>query len=59
MKYEQGYKEFRKRIKKKLSDPELLLDSKQGKLIVKLYKYNLFPYKLVHKILVLRNKQRE
>ena len=59
LKYEQSYKEFRKRIKKKLSAPELLLDSKKGKLIVKLYKYNLFPYKLVHKILVLRNKQRE
>ena len=59
LKYEAGYKEWKERIKQKLDDPKLLLNSKKGKLIIKLYKYDLFPYKLVHKILLLKNKQKE
>lgn len=52
---DENYKVLRTRIKSKIQEIVPLLYSNKGKAVLFLYKYNIFPYKMVHKILCMRN----
>ena len=49
---------LRARIKSKTQEIKPFLYSNKGKIVLFLYQYNLFPYKIVHKVLCMRAKKR-
>lgn len=51
---DENYKVLRARTKRKTQGIMPLMYSNKGKAVLFLYKYNIFPYKIVHKILCMR-----
>ena len=50
----EDHKILRSRIKSKIQEIMPLMYSNKGKTVLLLYKYNIFPYRIVHKILCMR-----
>lgn len=54
---DENYKILRSRIKSKIEEVFPLMYSNKGRAVLFLYKYNIFPYKIIHKILCMREKK--
>lgn len=53
----ENYKILRTRAKSKIQEITPLMYSNKGKVVLFLYKYNIFPYKIVHKVLCMRKRK--